>query len=138
MAIFDFFSRGKEEENREGTQGEPADVLTIEKKGKEIEEKLIEQKNKWIKNWEDAGEIAKITIKQKRNENYWLGLQWDNEGFNFERDEPVDNLIFESLEEALPVYTRQVAEPVIKISEPEGGRRSASREMDQAMEDLKL
>lgn len=36
------------------------------------------------------------------------------------------------------VGLRNNARVNLKISEPEGGRRSASREMDQAMEDLKL
>src|SRR3989338_230215 len=36
------------------------------------------------------------------------------------------------------VGLRHNARVNLKIREPEGGRRSASREMDQAMEDLKL
>lgn len=117
MAIFDFFRKSKEEENREGSQGDLTDLVTL----KEEEEKLIELKDRWIKNWESAEGFDKIKINQDRNERYWLGLQWDgNRGLISEEDRLVDNLIFESLEEALPIYTRQVAEPVVRISDPEG------------------
>ena len=113
MGLLDFFNtRVEEEENTEGIQGRLSSLLSLSK-----EEELIKLKNKWISDWESFEGKKKIEERQKENEKYWLGDHFINSQKLTGNVEPIDNLVFESLEEALPIYTRQIAEPNIKAGE---------------------
>lgn len=86
------------------------------------DEELIALKRDWLKAWEPyAREIEK---KQKDNEDYWLGSQF-NPGDG--KRPIVDNLIFESLETFLPIATRPKADPVVEGDDTPQGQQVADK-----------
>lgn len=80
------------------------------------DEELLELSKDWLKTW---GPYAKeIEKKQKDNEDYWLGKQFAKLS---DKNAPVDNLIFESLETFLPIATRPKMDPTVESDDsPEG------------------
>lgn len=83
------------------------------------DEELLALKQEWEKNW--APSAAKLRAVQDQNENYWMGEQFGKgEG-------PIDNLIFESLETALPIMTRPKAEPLVESDNSEEGNALAGK-----------
>lgn len=102
------------------------------------DDKLIELKNQWIKDWEVFN--VDLSRSQQDAENYWLGKQFTS------RTAPdghalVDNLIFESLETFLPIATRQKAEPVVESDgSPEGDvlARNTRKMLAKKADDMSL
>src|SRR5258708_9019879 len=105
-------------EQGEGVVGDPIPELALSMDDEELRSLTAKWKAKWF-NSPLKGELEK---KQKENERYWLGKQSEDEG-----SRPlVDNLIFNSLEEALPVATKQNPEPSVATDDSEEGRKIAS------------
>src|SRR3990167_1755108 len=104
-------------EKEEGIVSERLPELSLDKEDKE----LISLKNKWEERWLKSKAYALVEPKQAENEKYWLGDHATPAQKKANKRQAVDNLVFGSLETALPVYTRQIAEPVITSDKtPEG------------------
>lgn len=99
-----------QEETKEGVVGEHVSELALSMDDSE----LIELKRKWEQKWDSSKVKKDVEAKQKENEKYWLGDHYTSAQKQANKRDAVDNLIFEALETALPVYTRQIAQPVIK------------------------
>src|SRR5258708_1234167 len=105
-------------EQGEGVVGDPIPDVALRMDDEEVRSLTDKWKAKWVTS-RLKGELEK---KQKENERYWLGKQSEDEG-----SRPlVDNLIFNSLEEALPVATKQNPEPSVATDDSEEGRKIAS------------
>src|SRR3990167_1508109 len=102
-------NKAEGDEKEEGIVSELSDELTLKKSDKELKE-LAEQ---WEQKWEKSGFRQELERKQKENEKYYLSEHYTNAQKQSGKREIVDNLIFESLETALPFYTKQKGEPMV-------------------------
>lgn len=103
-------SKGEfQDETREGVVSEVTSEISLEKSDGELA-KLCKS---WKARWESSEVRKELERKQKENEKYWLGDHYTTAQKQTGKREPVDNLIFESLETFLPVATRKNPEPVI-------------------------
>jgi len=102
-------NKAEGDEKEEGIVSELSDELTLKKSDKELKE-LAEQ---WEQKWEKSGFRQELERKQKENEKYYLSEHYTNAQKQSGKRELVDNLIFESLETALPFYTKQKGEPMV-------------------------
>ena len=113
-----YFALGKgtntvnQTDREEGAVSDLLPELVLEMK----DEELIELKNQWLRNWTEYAKA--IEVKQKENEEYWMGKQFGNTD---EKRPLVDNLIFESLETFLPIATRAKADPLVESDNTEEG-----------------
>ena len=97
----------------EGIVGEQISELSLEIDDSE----LIELKKKWERKWEESDQKKDIERKQQENERYWLGDHYTPAQKKSGVRELVDNVVFSALEDALPTYTKQVAEPLVSTIE---------------------
>ena len=126
MSVFDAFTslarninkiRGGETEQEEGIVSDLTEELTLKISDEELR-KLAKQ---WEDKWQKSEFRAELERKQKENEKYYLGDHYTVAQKQTGKRELVDNLIFESLETALPFYTKQRGEPMVSSDEtPEG------------------
>ena len=120
------------DETEEGIVSEPLAELKLNKE----DDELIELSRKWRQRWESSEKKKELERKQSENEKYWLGDHLSPSQKQTGKKEPLDNLIFESLETSLPTYTRQIATPVIGTDKtPEGiliGKKVENRLIDIA------
>lgn len=85
------------------------------------DEDLAAQAKKWEQRWLQSDAFKELEPKQKNNEKYWKGDHHTQAQLATNKRELVDNLVFESVETALPTWTRQIPEPVTKSDmTPEG------------------
>lgn len=88
------------------------------------DEELKDLSKRWRKDWNSSPKKAKLEKAQAENEKYWLGKHF---GETIGDERPlVDNLIFESLEEALPVATKENPEPTVAADNTEEGKKLAT------------
>lgn len=122
MGLLDgFFSLGSDTNKVGSDQSESTITDLLPELTLDMEdEELLALARDWKKNWEPyEAEIAK---KQTENENYWLGKQFGS-GVN----QPIDNLIFESLETFLPIATRPKADPIVEADNTDDGNAIADK-----------
>ena len=100
------------EETKEGVVSEPISELSLDKK----DEELIALSKSWKERWESSEQKKELERKQKENERYWLGDHYTPAQKQTGNREPIDNLIFESLETFLPIANRQNPTPVISTN----------------------
>lgn len=101
------------DEQEEGIVGEQISQLTLDKD----DDELLELKKKWERKWEESQVKKDIEQKQQENERYWLGDHYTPAQRKTGIRELVDNVVFGALEDALPVYTKQTAEPLVSTQE---------------------
>lgn len=112
-------------QNREETSEGVVSDLVPELELSMTDDELIELTTQWKRKWDNSPKKAKLEKKQQENEKYWLGKQFmEGEGSSGTRP-LVDNLIFEALESALPVATKQNPEPSVAADNTEEGRQLA-------------
>lgn len=123
--------KGTEEETQEGViSSSIADELTLDL----TDEKLLELGNNWEDKWIKAEGVKDLKRKQKENEKYWLGDHHTPSQKASGRKELVDNLVWESLETALPVWTKQVAEPYVTSDNTPIGKALAKKVTDRLVD----
>jgi len=102
------------EEQQEGVISDEIPELKLNKDN----ETLIKTKNLLEKEWKEHYDGYLKDIEEK-NENYWKGDLSKETIVNV--TDPIDNVIFESVETLLPIITRQNPEPtVLADNSPEG------------------
>jgi len=118
MGLLDgFLSLGKDinklrtDDNKEG-----ANELLPELKLSMKDDDLIDLAKQWNNKYEKYN--SRIKKRQEKNTKYWKGQQ-----YAYSNDNPVDNLIFESLETFLPQITRKNPEPLISADNTEEGKK---------------
>lgn len=114
--------QGDQSETAEGVVNDLLPELTLNM----TDEELTDLTAKWRKKWTESPKKAELDKKQNENEKYWLGKQFEDVQGNTGDRPLVDNLIFESLEEALPVATKQNPEPVVSADNTDEGRELAT------------
>lgn len=119
MSLLDGYNSLSEDTNKVNSEKAGDDSALVSELSLDMEdEDLIELKNQWLKNWNDYKK--ELEKKQDKNEEYWLGKQFN------EKEGPVDNLIFESLETFLPMATQPKPEPLVEAENSEAGREIAN------------
>jgi hypothetical protein len=126
-----YFSLGKDVNKVQGTNQEETVEGVVNGLIPELElsmsdEELTNLTETWKRKWEQSPIKAKVEKQQKENENYWIGKQFEDVQGNISGRPLVDNLIFEALEQALPVATKQNPEPVVSTDNTEDGADLAS------------
>lgn len=91
-----------DDETQEGIVGIQQPELELSMK----DDELLELKSQWEAKYRKYE--SEIKTRQEKNEKYWKG-----EHYAKEKDKPVDNLIFESIETFLPQITRKNPEPLV-------------------------
>jgi len=125
MPLTSGYNTLSEDINKVGKPDDLVSALLPELTLEMSDEELIALKKSWIKNWEPYK--VEIEKKQKVNEDYWLGQQF-NPNKSSDNERPlVDNLIFESLETFLPIATRAKAEPLVESDNTEEGNALADK-----------
>ena len=82
-------------------------------------EDLVELAKKWEGDWK--GYVGKWEKKWKKNERYWLGKQFSDSEMQM-GDVPIDNVIFEAVETALPMMTSRNPEPLVSSDTSDEGK----------------
>lgn len=118
MSLLDgFLSLGKDiNKTRPDEDKEGANELLPELELSMSDEELLKLTKLWNNKWEKYN--SKIKKRQDRNTKYWKGEQ-----YAYSNDEPVDNIMFESLETFLPQITRKNPEPLISTDNTEEGKK---------------
>jgi len=98
----------------DGDIGDRFPALKIEKSDKE----LLKIAKAWQKAWE--GYKGKITKRQEKNKNYWLGKHFE-EAVAEKRNAIVDNRIFTDVETLIPIVAGQNPEPLVLADNSESG-----------------
>jgi hypothetical protein len=99
---------GTEAEVKEGAIGSLLPELTLNID----DDELIKISESWKESWEASNKT--LRDKQDQNEKYWQGKFQYSELEQKSKDRPeADNILFESLETALPMFTRQNPEASI-------------------------
>lgn len=102
--------------NDEGVEGEREDILSL----KLDDEELLQLSKKWENKY--AGYEANISIRQKRNLQYYKGMQ--AEGTAISSDNALAaNLLFEAEETFLPAALSKNPEPVVYSDNSEEGNK---------------
>lgn len=118
-------------EDSEGVQGDLVPELSLDID----EERLISLKNSWLKDWREIN--ATLSKKQEVNENYWKGKFTYSEIQQQSTDRPeADNLIFESVETALPMFTKANPEPVVECDD-EGQKNDLQNKIKTIADEIK-
>lgn len=126
-----FFSLGKNiNKLQEGDTLDKAEgVISLlpELKLEMTDDELLNLKEKWEQAWENSEYKKDLQAKQKDNENYWLGIHYDQTAYLNNNRPLADNIIFESLETFLPVITKQNPEPIVESDNTEEGNAIADK-----------
>jgi len=123
-------AKGDLEEQQEGIIGEPMSTLALDMP----DDELLSLKKSWELKWEKSEARKDIERKQIENEKYWLGDHFTPAQKASKIRDLVDNLIFESLETALPIYTKQIAEPTVATSKEEAAQEFARKVSDRIVD----
>lgn len=117
-------------ETQEGVIGKLADELTLEKDDKE----LANLAKEWEERWKTSEAFKDLERKRNENERYWLGDHFTPAQKQSGNRDLVDNLIFESVETALPAWTRQIPEPVVGHDRTAEGQALAKKVTDRIVD----
>lgn len=119
------------EETQEGVASEQLGELSLDKE----DDELIELSKTWKNRWETSESRKELERKQKENERYWLGDHYTSSQKQTGKKEPIDNLIFESLETFLPTANKQNPEPIVSASkDPQA--RIVAKKIEQRLIDI--
>ena len=107
-------------DNEETAEGVISDLLP-ELELSMSDEDLTDLSKKWRAKWETSNKKSELDKKQKENERYWLGKHFEDSDSFMGGRQLTDNLIFEALETALPVATKQNPEPMVGADNTDEG-----------------